>query len=121
MVTWVLDAFCFWRGRFLLPILFPQLIEEIMFIRNLRRELSSITAAFSDGGSGMEPQGTDRAAGRRSSAGGMRGRDSGGSDGSLSLDIIGAGLVAIASSAGNGESGEQHEGAHVWNLNSSWS
>ena len=73
-----------------------------MFIRNLRRELSSITAAFSDGSGsgGMEPQGLGRGAGGRS-FGGSRGRE----DSSLSIDHIGAGLVAIASSSGNSEKG----------------
>lgn len=40
-------------GAFISILMMAKLVEEIVFIRKLRRELGSITAAFSDG-SGME-------------------------------------------------------------------
>ena len=74
-----------------------------MFIRNLRRELSSLTSAFSglgggDGGSGLEPQGQGR--------GGKSGGN--GESGGHPLDLMTMGLTAVASAKGH-ETGEQRE------------
>ena len=73
-----------------------------MFIRNLRRELSSLTAAFSglsgDGGSsGLEPQGQSR--------GGKSGGN--GSAAGHTMDLMSMGFTAIASAKGH-ETGERH-------------
>ena len=72
-----------------------QLIEEIMFIRNLRRELSSISAALSDGGSGLDSQGQGRG-----KAGGS-GKGAGGKSGGLPFDLMGMGITAVGSAKGN--------------------
>ena len=67
-----------------------------MFIRNLRRELSSISAALSDGGSGLESQGQGK--GR---AGGSRKGGAGGKGSGLPFDLMGMGITAVGAAKGN--------------------
>ena len=67
-----------------------------MFIRNLRRELSSITAALSDGGSGLESQGQGKG-----KAGPSSGKGAGGKGGGLPFDLMGMGMTAVGAAKGN--------------------
>ncbi|GAX78939.1 hypothetical protein CEUSTIGMA_g6379.t1 [Chlamydomonas eustigma] len=78
-------------GALVSVLMIAKLVEEILFIRNLRRELSSITSAFSDGSSGVESQG------RTSKAS----RTTGGGSNGLAFDLMSLGMSAVGGAKGN--------------------
>eukprot|EP00955_Chlamydomonas_euryale_P031845 334115-Chlamydomonas_euryale.AAC.2 len=90
-------------GAFISLLMMAKLVEEIVFIRKLRRELGSITAAFSDG-SGLEMN-QEASAGSKASGGG--GARSGGA-----LDLVAIGLAASGAAKPN-EPGAQPNQPHA--------